>query len=211
MRCLARLASLTRIVAVVVSCSISFAALVGCKPQQLPGEPIGVFRVVGTLEENSCGPSGLQVVDPLVFTVEIRDDQGFGVFAISQRPYIQGTIKSNGDFLFRLEDRFTIRPPEPEPEPDPEFFYNPDAYREPQECHLSQVEVIRGTVASDGNGRDSDAGVDAGVDLVGSDTIEIQPMSDTDCREVLANAGGPFATLPCRAVYTLEGELSVEE
>ncbi len=197
--------------AAVVSASGLLSVWVGCKPQELPGEPVGVYRVVGTLEENSCGPTGLPAIDPLLFEVEIRDDEGIGVWAVTQKPFILGTIKTNGEFLFRLEDRLNIRPPEPEPEPDPEFFTDPEAYRESQECQLSQVEVIKGTVASNGNVRALDGGADANLGLVGSDTIDIQPMANTDCRDVLASAGGPFATLPCRAVYTLEGEFSDEE
>jgi hypothetical protein len=195
----------------VVLCLGLFEALVGCEPRELPGEPIGVYHVVGTLEENSCGPRGLPADNPLLFDVEIRDDDGIGVWALPQKPFILGTIKSNGEFLFRLEDRYTLRPAEPEPKADPEFYLDPEAYREPQECHLSQVEVIQGIVAPDGNGRTLDAGVDASVVFIGTDTIDIQPMSNTDCRDMLATASGTFATLPCRAVYTLEGELSDED
>lgn len=185
----------------------------GCQPRELPGESVGIYRVVGTLEENSCGSTGLQAVDPLLFNVEIRDDDGIGVWAIGQKPFILGTIKSNGDFLFRLEDRFTVRPPQPEPdpEPNPESFFDPETYREPAECYLSQVEVIRGTVASEGRASSLDGGADAIVDLFGSDTIDVQPILNADCSDVLASVGGPFETLPCRTVYTLEGELSVEQ
>lgn len=194
----------------------AFAVFLGCKQRELPGEPIGVYRVVGTLEENTCGPTGLQAVDPLLFKVEVRDDEGIGVWALEQKPFLLGTIKRNGEFLFRLENRFTVSPPEPEPEPDPEFFTDPEffndpeAYRETRECHLSQVEVIRGTVALDGNARALDGGDIADVDLIGSDSIDIQPIANAECVEVLASEGGSFATLPCRAIYTLEGELSDE-
>jgi len=196
---------------VVVLCAVSTAVLAGCKPNEIPGESIGVYRVVGTLEENSCGPTGLPANNPLLFEVEIRDDEGIGVWALEEKPFILGTIKHNGEFLFRLEDRFSVRPEEIEPEPDPELFTDPEAYREPQECHLSQVEVIRGTVALDEKSRYRDGAVDGDVDLIGSDSINIQPTSNSDCRDLLASVGGPFSTLPCKAFYTLEGELSGDQ
>lgn len=196
--------ALTRLVKAAFGLSLA-VGVARCQAPRLPGERVGVYRVIGTLEENSCGSTGLAAPDPLSFKVEIRDEQGVGVWAVQEKPFIQGSIKNNGDFLFRLEDRFSIRPPQPDPAT--KLYFDPESYREPDECHLSQVEVIKGTIARGASSNVHDAGADAGLDFIGEDIIEIRTLSGADCAKLLASAGGPFVALPCRATYTLEGEL----
>ena len=40
---------------------------------------------------------------------------------------------------------------------------------------------------------------------VGTNRIELVPLAGSDCRLALLSAGGPFPSLPCVAVYELEG------
>src|SRR6476646_5957698 len=84
-------------------------------PSELPGEHVGAYSVSGELTENSCGSAAIPAVDPLQFEVELRDDQGTGLWLRGAPPARQGKLEGDGAFRFRLESTYSVPGMAPEP------------------------------------------------------------------------------------------------
>lgn len=206
-------------VAPIVGCTVLGAALVlstACRPVSDPGdeEPGESFTISAGLTSNACAP-GLEPIDPLVFTASLRREGSVAYWRIGEQPWVTGTLSRAGEFHFTLRTDVEIYPPTrgTDPELDPGTLG----------CVVSMVETIDGQVVSltpdagtsdgsiDDAGQAGDAsdGGDAGVTetavLEGVNRIELVPHAGTDCSRALLSAGGAFPTLPCAAVYDLEG------
>lgn len=188
--------------------------LSACEAPDLPGKPVGTFAIEGDLVENSCGTTALPAVDPLSFTVEIRDQDGVGTWIMTP-PGVTGRLSSEGAFRFEYTTRYTaIEPGMSMPTPEEPLDYlriAPEPPRVQPGCALQITEVIAGRVrrstAQDGglkNGPPDDAGL-ARADLSADNTIEITPTFGSDCSPALISRGGAFSELPCRARYRLRG------
>lgn len=192
------------------SCLFALLVCAGCQPALPPGELVGDFHVVGTLEENTCGSSGIDPIDPLIFDVEIRADRGDGIWRMDRQTVVRGGLDDEGRFTFTTRTQIDLPRPA-----DPELGNG---------CTLEQREVIRGVLEMDDG--IADAGLEAGVGDAGAqdrdagdagdagrplargfeaeNTIELVPTPGSQCAYALAIYGGPFLILPCQVKYTLD-------
>ena len=193
-----------------------------------PGELVGAYHIEGALLENSCGSAAVPAADPLRFDVEIRDDDGTGLW-VRVPPPRSGRFDDDGEFRFEVQSTYAASAEPNEPaetltEMDIEALANPTTYERldqapAQRCRLTVSEVIRGTVLHDSRGDEDGPGLppepedetgdesDDEVDLVGENEISIRAVPGTDCSPALEEQGGPFLALPCRVSYELQGEL----
>jgi len=196
-------------------------------PDELPGELVGAYRINGALIENTCGSSAVPAADPLRFNVEIRKQDGSGLWLVTSPPGHLGSLADDGDFSFQSQATYDVgaqarRPVELLVEMDIERLADPEAAQQQgedrtQPCRLGVTERIAGTLLRD-NLADEDGGSDTSVaeddderpdgsaDLIGENEIAIRVASG-DCRASLDDNGGPFERLPCEVRYELEGEL----
>jgi len=177
----------------------------GCEPQGHPGVSIGTFQITGSLDQNGCG-AAVPALDPISFSVELRDDLGRGVWVQDEGPIQTGIRMPDGAYRFRYGATVPVIAPQP-------------GYRG---CNLQQVEFIEVRIEpyeSDGEeeppirtpigGEDADGGVvvenDIDLALEGLSEIQYTPTSTSDCSPLPVVNGGPWAALPCTLTYTLFG------
>jgi hypothetical protein len=187
-----------------------------------PGELVGAYQIDGALTENSCGSRALPAVDPLSFSVEIREDDRQGLWLRDTPPARPGRLDEDGSFEFTFESRYPVTATtetrvesllerDVEELADPATYDDLDATRA-QPCLLLVDERVSGQLLRDSRPLDPDApgardaGADQEHDLVGENTIDVRGAGG-DCGVVLEEQGGPFLELPCRAHYELQGEL----
>ena len=192
-------------------------ALMGCQPQELPGEPLGTYAINGALEENTCGQTALPANDPLTFDVQIRVEGTNGTWIVDNPPGFEGVVDEEGAFLFGVESFSTVIEPGSRmmrlEQPSDYILGEVSASQAEVGCTLSIVEQIDGSIH---RRLQADGGVDSidegaadpeAADLEGENRIDMAPMPGSDCGALLATQGGPFLALPCYARYTLRGEL----
>jgi hypothetical protein len=194
------------------SAPLAALVLAACSAE-LPGDLVGAYAVTGTLVEHTCGMAALPADDPMVFDVELRENEGQG-FWIVRPPARTGQLDGEGAFHFEAEssrtlteDRSAVVEPDPEREADPEFAADPERFEGTAEratCTLLVHESITGSVHRPEH--DSGEGTEA-ADLVADNDVEVRSAPDTDCDFILASEGGLWEQLPCRVSYTLEGVL----
>ncbi len=187
--------------------------LAGCNPPVWPGEPVGTFHVVGTLEDNTCGTMAVPAQEEVVFSAEIRTDGSQAFWRRPQAAIIYGAVGADGTFTFRLETQASLTGADPD--------------GGTANCVLSRQEVLAvrvmpsddgGVPAGDGGGpagNGSDAGADDGgaangdagaaLMLEGTHDITFTPVAGSDCTLATAASGGPFLGLPCALHYQLAG------
>lgn len=184
------------------------------------GELVGAYRIEGALIENSCGSAAVPAADPLRFDVELRDDDGIGLW-LRVPPPRSGRLDDDGEFRFEVQATYAAssepnEPPETLTEMQIEALADPSGYEQldrppAQRCGLMVTELIQGTVLhdsrDDGEPSFRPEDEDDVVDLVGQNEISIRGVPGTDCSPALATQGGPFLALPCRIDYELEGQL----
>ncbi len=194
-----------------------------CMPSEIPGDPVGTYSVTGQLEYNSCGSTAVPAVDPLEFVVQILDDDGAGVWALSNKPYVHGRLTSRGDFSFKTGTSYALEPKQVRgattDEEEIARLLSPDREEltaAPAPCVLEQIETVRGTIFRRAETEESDASVeddetyedDGEVpDLEAENLIEIRPAAGCSCAGATSSSGGTFLALPCEIRYTLQGEL----
>jgi hypothetical protein len=209
---------------------LALAGFTACAmPDELPGELVGAYRIEGALMENSCGGSAVPAADPLRFNVEIRKQDGSGLWLVTSPPGHLGSLADNGDFSFQRQATYDVgaqarRPVELLVEEDIERLADPEAAQQQgedrtQPCRLGVTERIAGTLLRD-NLTDEDGGAgsspataardderdESNADLIGENEIAIR-IAAGDCRASLDDNGGPFEQLPCQVRYELEGDL----
>jgi hypothetical protein len=170
--------------------------LVACEPPTHPGESVGTFQVNGSLDENLCG-AAVPALDPISFSVEIRDQLGRAMWIMDEQPVQDGIRMPDGTYRFRSGTTVPVLEPQP-------------GYRG---CSLQQVELVEVTISSvpaDGVVDESDAGVGMGGDddaleIDGLSEVQFTPTIDSDCSPLPVVNGGPWAALPCTITYTLFG------
>lgn len=195
----------------------------GCTLPEPPGELVGEYAVDGTLMLNSCGTEAVPAVDPLRFQVQLRDDEGVGLWLMAPPPR-SGMLTTDGAFEFELE-RFYPVDPDPNQRVSPELLttdpeayvdevsldrFDPAAANAGPGCTLRVVERIEGVLNRrlvDVQDMETAALGDPDADLVADNRIEVRAASGSNCSFVMQEAGGPFEELPCELRYTLEGEL----
>jgi hypothetical protein len=193
-------------------------------PQEPVGELVGAYRIRGALMENSCGSAALPAADPLNFDVQIRKQNGSGLWLVAAPPPQPGSLSNDGDFRFERLATYDVgeRPSvELLVEMDIERLSDPEAARQlgddsGKPCRLTVAERVAGTLLRDSldenAGDESDAAGEerassSGADLIGENEIAVRVAAGSDCRPSLEENGGPFERLPCVVRYELEGEL----
>ena len=187
--------------------------LLGCFPpgnDELPGELIGQFEVVGLMVEQSCG-AAIPAPDPLDLAFELRvEENGRAFYRQLNGATLAGTA-SNGEYTFNVSQSWMV--------------VEPDEFRGFAGCSVTQRDIFTFTIEEPEVDPETDAGVgetDAGADeeevdggetavdptlvkLTGSQSTDIIPLTGSDCRPAVAALGGPFLALPCRVEYVLTG------
>jgi hypothetical protein len=194
-----------------------------------PGELVGVYSIEGALTQNECGDDALPAANPLLFDVELREEDGTGYWLQGMPPAWPGTLTEDGVFRFELEQLYPVDPnarvqPDPfsamDPEAlaDPSYYENLDQQRQGAPCELHIVESVGGTVlrtrATDEAGDGADEADDEAMmtpDLIGDNAIDVSAVPGGDCGLVMRDQGGPFDALPCTAHYDLVGTMVREK
>jgi hypothetical protein len=206
----------------ILSLCLALGGLGGCAmPTELPGQHVGAYSVSGELTENSCGSAAVPAVDPLQFNVEVRENQGTGLWLQGTPPGKPGKLEDDGAFRFRLESRYNVPGMAPDPVEmliytDIEKLADPDTYdnldrKSDEPCQLLVSETVEGRLLNDdrqagATGTGAKSSASGTPDLIGENEIAIRGAAG-DCSLVLADQGGPFDDLPCRVHYELEGAL----
>ena len=179
----------------------------GCWDQgeEPPGEPVGTFEATGLMVEQSCG-SAIPAPDPLELTFDLRREAGGRAYWRQHGGPLFAGVEKNGQYTFQVSQSWVV--------------IEPDRFRGYVGCSVTQrdvftfqvdeVEVDMELDAGVDEELDFESGADAGVDpilmnLSGSQTTEIVPLSGSDCTPAVAALNGPFLSLPCRIEYVLTG------
>lgn len=167
---------------------LGLGLLIACT-NNLPGEPVGTYRVVMKLEQNTCGAQAIYTTDGKTYSVELREDDGRGYWHIADKPPVQGTLDAERNFKFTSSGIVGSE--------------GPDAG--PNGCRLIQDEVLSGSLRSPGtDGGMADAGPGTSA-LVADHVLTISGYAGTDCSRALVANGGFYENLPCTVRYTLSG------
>lgn len=167
-------------------------ALGGCVPPEPRGEPYGVYDVVGTLAAHECGQGAAPVDLPYARTFELRrDDTGLALLLGSDGTTMEGSVGSDGGFLFREQSWVRV--------------IEPEEVLGVVGCDLVLTMTVEGSAK---RLVDEETGEHTLEPLVGELVTHIAPRSGSDCGELLvgSESGGRFEALPCEVVLDLEGE-----
>lgn len=182
--------------------SLPLAALVtlvvGCRPVKLAGDPVGQYRVTGTLKSSTCG-AGHPAPTTLTFYVELRaePDSTRGYWKLPNGPLVAGDL-DDGEFRFEERTHVVAVPADPA--------------NNVAGCTLERVEVVDGelegeTLATDAGVTDrADSGATDEEGFSGRTVIGITPVPGGNCTPLLSVYGGPFPVLPCEVRYELEAK-----
>jgi hypothetical protein len=173
---------------------LGFVALAGCVPE-VPGEPIGTFDIVMSLEENGCGEGAVIVTDGARFAAELRSDATRAYWRVPEQPLIDGR-EDDGAYMFVTRALVDTSDPDAGPV-----------------CQLVQTAELIAKVhaGSAGAGAGADAG-DAGqaeaetegLVLDATYTLTLEAAAGTDC-SIAISPRGVFKTLPCTVEYSFAG------
>jgi hypothetical protein len=193
-------------------------------PQEPAGDLVGAYRIRGDLLENSCGSAAVPAADPLNFNVQIRTENGAGLWLAAAPPPQPGSLSNDGDFRFERQAVYEVgerKPVELLVEMDIERLSDPEAAQQlgddsGRPCQLIVAERVAGTLLRDSlenaddeadDEADEERAASSGADLIGENEIEMRVAAGSDCSPSLEQNGGPFERLPCTVRYDLEGEL----
>ena len=218
--------------------ALALLAIAACRPTALPGEAVGQYRVLGALEENTCG-AGYDAPAELFFHVELRSipQSTVGYWKLPNAALADGAFdRREGHFRFENRQEVVAFPAQPE--------------AGVAGCTLMRVEVVEGDLgvlaqAGDGGpdagsgdaGPDSDAGdedagssdaeatnTDAGPSdatpppvgdpeerFSGTTTVTVSPAAGSECSALLDPSQGGFPFLPCEVRYAIGGTRLAED
>jgi hypothetical protein len=159
-------------------------------------ETIASLEVVGSIDENTCGPLAVTLPDPWTRTAELSvTEDGLYLWTESTGVVSQGTRTATGEHRFRGTSRTELVPA--------------NAATSYPGCIVRLDDDLRftlsGEMSRDGGASANDAGT--GLTLTGTQTTLITIVPGSDCRPVLNSSGqgGNFLTLPCQFIYDLAG------
>lgn len=187
-----------------------------CQGGSSPGTLIGTYAVRGVLVENTCGQTGLPTVNPLEFSLELREDQGVGYWIPTKNNRNSGIVNADGSFTFTTSQTQVLGQSSATQNLQPSDFAanSPDSNFDLRQttCAVTVTERITGNLArwisltgSTAAGGAGSAGVD--MDLTGRDEIAVAPSAGSSCNAALTAFGGAYSALPCGASYVLRGTL----
>jgi len=153
-----------------------------CGPTStLPGTALGTYNVVGTLGTNTCG-SSLGAPSPWNFTVQMSKDGSTLYWEPSTGTELSSTMASATSVNITSVVTANADPTEAGVEGP---------------CDLQSTTAIDLTLAAS-----SPPSTFTGT-IAYTFTASTGASSTTDCTDQLAASGGPYATLPCTANYTI--------
>jgi hypothetical protein len=173
---------------------LALGGLGGCLAQDLEGEPVASFELVGTLDENTCGSLAVNVPDPWTRTARLsKTKDGLFLWTEASGVVSTGSQTTSGEYRFRgVSTSQLIESTQTQPG-----------------CQVRLDDDLRftlsGDLAADG-GAQAGADAGAGLTLTGTQTTVITIVSGSDCTRALNGHGGNFLKLPCQFAYELEGD-----
>jgi hypothetical protein len=164
---------------------LSLVLSTGCgdlngKDAKIPGEPLGTYHVVGSLDASTCGPGALGSSDVWEFDVKLSRD-GNDLYWLNGQEAIYGRIAADG-VTFAFDSRVEV----PSVDPGPGY---------------PGCVVVRTDTAS---GKLSSASVDV-TSFGGLLRFGYAPQAGSDCTPLVGVDGG-FAGLPCEIGYDLAAD-----
>lgn len=178
----------------------------GCWSQgddELPGEIVGQFEVVGLMVEQSCG-AGIPAPDPLDLSFELRLEENGRAFYRQPSGAVFAGTGADGVYTFQVSQSW--------------MAVQPDQFRGYAGCSVTQRDVFTFVVEEPEIDPTTDGGVesqeaDGGeteidptlVKLKGAQSTDVTPLSGSNCGPAIVAFGGPFLALPCRVEYVLTG------
>lgn len=202
---------------------IGGAWLGACAGSSSPGTLVGDYAVRGVLQENTCGTSALATVNPLTYSVQVREDDGVGYWVLSKSTPNTGKLASDGTFRFSVSQSKLLSDTTTTKQLEPSDFLasgasGTDFDLKKTTCAVSIIETIEGSLVrrQDSEGRvvtstSASSDSDSTSDLVAQDTIVVTPSSGSDCNAQLSALGGSYLALPCQASYELRGALDTSK
>src|SRR6202453_1566324 len=161
--------------------TVSFAGLVGlacagagCGNASMPGQTLGMYKVVGQSQTNSCG---LGAPNPWTFDVQLSLQQSTLYWDwLDGSPLLSGTLSQQSA---TITDSVTVNAD------------STDAGLGP--CNLDTTSNMLIDLGS---------GVPPGS-FTGTLSYSYTPASGATCTDVLATGGGMYNQLPCTVTYTV--------
>lgn len=144
-----------------------------------PGDLLGVYSVIGTLDDTTCGAGALAAEDPWSFEVKLsryRRD----LYWLNGREAIVGSIDDGGR-AFAFDTRVEIEVQAP--------------LRGHPGCVISRVDRARGELSADGIDVES---------FEGSLSFDFNAAQGSDCLDWMAEESVP--AIPCSVDYDLTAE-----
>lgn len=178
-----------------------------------PGNLVGTYAVHGVLVENTCGQSGLMTVNPLDFSVELREEQGVGYWVASNAAQSSGLLNADGSFSFTVSQSQIVSRSAPGADLSPADYasQNPDTNFDLRQttCAVTMNETISGNLTRwrSLGGKSNALTTPSADDLSARDVITLDPTAGSNCNAALTVFGGAYSALPCRASYVLSGDL----
>lgn len=175
--------------------TLLFAAACWGQGEEPPGEPVGEFEASGLMVEQSCG-SAIPAPDPLDLQFELRSEDGGRAYWRRPAGSLYAGVHKDGEYTFTVSQSWMV--------------IEPDRFRSYVGCSVTQRDIFTFIVEEVETEKDEASDADAGaqpalLNLSGSQTTEIDPLSGADCTPAVAALGGPFLSLPCRVEYVLTG------
>ena len=159
-------------------------ACFGEKDETLPGESLGEFHVVATLESSTCGPGALGSTDVWEFDVQLAQDDDY-LYWMNGSEAIEGSLASDGrSFSFGSQTRVPVVA----------------ATKTAKGCTVVRTDAASG--ALEGSDRDIPA-------FTGRIRYGYTAETGSDCTELLGTEGG-LAGLPCEIDYRLAATRTAE-
>jgi len=154
-------------------------SMVGCNfgrdDAKVPGDELGSYRVVATLESSSCGPGALGSKDLWEFDVKLSRD-GNDLYWLNGKEVIPGTIASD-DISFAFDSGVVVPVIPPG--------------KGELGCSIKRTDTASGRLSS--------SSTDV-TTFKGTMRYGFQPLQGGDCQGLIGVEGG-FYALPCEMNY----------
>lgn len=149
----------------------------GGKDPKIPGDELGTYAVVSTLQTSTCGPGALGSKDLWQFQVKLSQE-GHDLYWLNGAEAIAGDLAADGvSFGF-----------------DSHVVVNAIAAGKGQPgCAISRIDTGSGRLSSSAPPVES---------FEGTLRYGFQPLAGSDCTPLMAVEGG-FHTLPCEMTYAM--------
>ena len=147
------------------------------KDAKVPGEPLGKFHVVGTMDSSTCGPGALGSSDVWEFDVKLSRD-GNDLYWLNGQEPIYGRIAADG-VTFAFDTRVAV----PTVDPSPGY----------PGCVVVRTDTASGKL---------DSATGEVTQFAGLLRFGYTAQAGGDCTPVVGVEGG-FSALPCEMGYDL--------